>query len=95
MRRKMIMQRRAFIRAAMAAIMAPVAMTVLENQDLDRTGGFHTASSVCCPTCRGTDTIKCPVCNGVGKVGKKPCGSCKGSKKLVCPKCGGAKRIYK
>ena len=89
------MHRRMFIRAAIAAIMAPAAVTALEDRDIDRTGSFHTLGSVSCPTCRGTGTIKCPVCNGVGKVGKKPCGSCKGSKKLVCPKCGGAKRIYK
>lgn len=89
------MQRRTFIRAAIAVLMAPAVVAVSEVQALDRPGGFRMLRSVSCPTCRGTGAIKCPVCNGLGKVGKKPCGSCKGSKKIVCPKCGGAKRIEK
>ena len=42
-----------------------------------------------CKTCYSQKTIKCPVCQGNGKVNGQTCHQCKGDRKIVCPKCGG------
>ena len=42
-----------------------------------------------CKTCNGIKTMRCPVCNGNGKVNNKPCSSCGGDKKIICPTCKG------
>ncbi len=42
-----------------------------------------------CSTCNGVKTIRCPVCQGTGKVSGKPCSSCGGDKKIICPTCKG------
>ncbi|MEI6645314.1 MAG: hypothetical protein WCP12_04690 [bacterium] len=45
-----------------------------------------------CATCHGTKSIRCPVCNGSGKVSGKLCNTCGGNKKIVCPNCKGTGR---
>ena len=45
-----------------------------------------------CPTCHGSKTIRCPVCNSAGKVAGKTCNTCGGDKKIVCPTCKGTGR---
>lgn len=55
-----------------------------------------------CAGCKGTGSIACPICNGMGTVAKKgnliseigfgnrvECQTCQGTGKLLCKLCGG------
>jgi DnaJ-class molecular chaperone len=56
-----------------------------------------------CPSCRGTGTIKCDDCGGIGTIHlpagtlgewqtlplPRPCGQCEGDGKIDCPRCMG------
>lgn len=61
-------------------------LVVMPGQLTQRLEEFSMAT---CKTCNGAKTIRCPVCNGSGKVSGRSCNSCGGDKKTVCPTCKG------
>ena len=72
----------------------------------DEVGGYTMANVETCPSCWGSGTISCPICDGKGSILKKrgirgefglgervECQSCQGTGKLLCQLCGAAGQL--
>ena len=46
-----------------------------------------------CRHCGGSGHVKCPRCDGTGKLGKDTCYACDGDRVVECPVCHGEKYV--